>query len=68
MLTGVFAILFGLGILWNSLFLMFVFTPLFVLMNVLELKLIEEPELEMRLERPTSSTSKGCRCSSQGSG
>lgn len=52
MLTGLFAILFGLGILWNSLFLMLVFTPLFVLLNVLELKHIEEPELLRRLGEP----------------
>jgi len=49
MLTGVFIWLFGLGILLRSISLVFMFTPLFVLLNVLELKAIEEPELEKRL-------------------
>ncbi|MEJ2716863.1 MAG: hypothetical protein P8182_06945 [Deltaproteobacteria bacterium] len=49
MLTGVFMILLGLGILWQSMFLTLVCTPLFILLNVLELKAIEEPELEKRL-------------------
>lgn len=49
MLTGVFVLLFGLGILFNSFSLAFIFTPLFILLNVLELKTVEEPELEKRL-------------------
>lgn len=49
MLTGLFMILFGLGILLKSISLTFFFTPLFILLNVLELKAIEEPELEKRL-------------------
>jgi len=49
MLTAVFILLFGLGILFNSVSLVFIFTPLFILLNVLELKAIEEPELEKRL-------------------
>ncbi len=49
MLSGVFILLFGLGSVFQSIFLIFVFTPLFMLMNVLEIKTIEEPELEMRL-------------------
>ncbi len=49
MLTGVFILLFGLGILFNSVSLGFIFTPIFILLNVLELKTIEEPELEKRL-------------------
>ncbi|MFC1506046.1 methyltransferase family protein [Thermoproteota archaeon] len=49
MLTGVFILLFGFGILFRSFSLVFVFTPLFILLNVLELKVIEEPELEKRL-------------------
>jgi protein-S-isoprenylcysteine O-methyltransferase Ste14 len=52
MLTGIFIILFGIGILMNSTFLMFVFTPLFIVLNALELKYIEEPELEKRLSEP----------------
>ena len=49
MLTGVFALLFGLGALFGSISLLVVFTPLFILINVWELKVIEEPELEKRL-------------------
>jgi len=49
MLTGVFILFFGLGILFRSISLVFIFTPLFVLLNVLELRAVEEPELEKRL-------------------
>jgi protein-S-isoprenylcysteine O-methyltransferase Ste14 len=49
MLTGVFLFLFGVGFYINSFSLMFFFTPLFVLVNVWELKKIEEPELMKRL-------------------
>ena len=49
MLTGVFMILFGIGVALNSVSLVFVFTPLYVLVNVWELKKIEEPELVKRL-------------------
>lgn len=49
MLSGVFIVLFGLGILFRSVSLLFIFTPLFILLNVLELRAIEEPELERRL-------------------
>jgi protein-S-isoprenylcysteine O-methyltransferase Ste14 len=49
MLTGVFALLFGLGVLFGSVSLIVVFTPLFILINVWELKVIEEPELIKRL-------------------
>jgi len=48
MLTGVFAFLFGIGFLLHSVSMVFVWTPVFVAFNVLELKLIEEPELERR--------------------
>jgi protein-S-isoprenylcysteine O-methyltransferase Ste14 len=48
MLSGVFILLFGLGILFNSISLVFIFTSLFIFVNVLELKAIEEPELEKR--------------------
>lgn len=48
MVTGVFILLFGLGILFNSVSLVFIFTPFFILINVLELKTVEEPELEKR--------------------
>jgi protein-S-isoprenylcysteine O-methyltransferase Ste14 len=49
MLTGVFALLFGLGVFFGSVSLLFVFTPLFIFVNFWELKAIEEPELVKRL-------------------
>ena len=49
MLTGVFIFLFGLGFYINSVSIVFFFTPLYVLINVWELKHIEEPELVKRL-------------------
>jgi protein-S-isoprenylcysteine O-methyltransferase Ste14 len=49
MLTGIFALLFGFGVLLGSASLLIVFTPLFILINVWELKFIEEPELVKRL-------------------
>jgi protein-S-isoprenylcysteine O-methyltransferase Ste14 len=49
MLTGIFALLFGFGVLLGSASLLVVFTPLFILINVWELKVIEEPELIKRL-------------------
>lgn len=49
MLTGVFLFLFGIGFIFNSASLVFFFTPLYVLINVWELKKIEEPELIKRL-------------------
>jgi protein-S-isoprenylcysteine O-methyltransferase Ste14 len=49
MLTGVFILLFGLGVLFQSISLLSIFTPLFILLNILELKAIEERELEKRL-------------------
>jgi len=49
MLTGVFCLLFGFGVFFGSVSLLLVFTPLFIYINFLELKSIEEPELEKRL-------------------
>lgn len=49
MLTGVFALLFGIGVLLGSTSLLVIFTPIFILINVWELKAIEEPELLKRL-------------------
>ncbi|MDH3804707.1 MAG: isoprenylcysteine carboxylmethyltransferase family protein, partial [Gammaproteobacteria bacterium] len=49
MLTGVFLLLFGIGFAIQSLSLVLIFTPLYVLANVWELKEIEEPELIRRL-------------------
>lgn len=48
MMTGLFMVLAGIGILSGSITLTFVMTPLFVLMSILEFKYIEEPELEKR--------------------
>ena len=47
--TGVFLLLFGIGFIVNSASLVFFFTPLYVLINVWELKKIKEPELIKRL-------------------
>lgn len=49
MLTGVFILLFGIGLCMSSISLIFVFTPLYILVNIWELKQIEEPELVKRL-------------------
>jgi len=49
MMTGLFMQLFGIGIALGSLSLVFIFTPLFITINVWELKKVEEPELERRL-------------------
>jgi protein-S-isoprenylcysteine O-methyltransferase Ste14 len=49
MVTGVFVLLFGLGVLLSSISLVSIFTPLFILLNVWELKAVEERELERRL-------------------
>ena len=43
--------MFGIGFWIGSLSLILIFTPLFILANVLELKKIEEPELEKRLRQ-----------------
>ena len=48
MLTGLFILLFGVGIIFNSISLIVIFTPLFIIFNVWELKKIEEPELIKR--------------------
>jgi protein-S-isoprenylcysteine O-methyltransferase Ste14 len=49
MLSGIFILFFGLGLLLRSISLFFIVTPLFILLNVLELKGVEEPELKRRL-------------------
>ncbi|MBM3141623.1 MAG: isoprenylcysteine carboxylmethyltransferase family protein [Chloroflexi bacterium] len=48
MLLGLFLFLLGLGILLSSLSLIFIFTPLFIVLNVLYLKAVEEKELEKK--------------------
>ena len=49
MLLGFFTAFVGLGFLLHSVSLVFIWTPAFVILNVIELKLVEEPELERRL-------------------
>jgi len=72
MLTGVFLFLFGIGFSVNSVSLVFFFTPLYVLINVWEIKEIEEPELIERLgdeyieyQRHTPMFIPGCRTRSK---
>jgi len=48
MLLGLFLLMLGLGVLFGSLSLIFIFTPLFILLNVLYLKAIEEKEMEKK--------------------
>jgi protein-S-isoprenylcysteine O-methyltransferase Ste14 len=48
MLLGWIIMLFGIGILLNSISLIFIFAPLFILLNVLYLKTIEEKEMEKK--------------------
>jgi protein-S-isoprenylcysteine O-methyltransferase Ste14 len=48
MLLGLFIFMLGLGILFSSLSLIFIFTPLFIVLNVLYLKAVEEKELEKK--------------------
>ena len=48
MLLGLFIFLIGLGFLLGSLSLILVFTPIFVFINVLYLKAIEEKEMEKK--------------------
>lgn len=48
MLTGVFTALFGLGVLLSSAGMVLITVPAYGLLHVLELKLVEEPELERR--------------------
>lgn len=48
MLLGLFVFLIGLGVLFGSLSLILIFTPLFILINVLYIKAIEEKEMEKK--------------------
>ena len=48
MMTGLFMVVAGIVILFGSISLTFVMTPMFVLMSILEFKYIEEPELMKR--------------------
>ena len=49
MTTGGLIQIFGFGIICNSIIMVFITVPLLILINYLELKNIEEPELEKRL-------------------
>ncbi len=48
MLLGWIIMLFGVGILLNSISLICIFTPLFLMLNILYLKTIEEKEMEKK--------------------
>ena len=48
MILGLLLLLLGLGVLFGSLCLIFIFTPLFISINVLYLKAIEEKEMEKK--------------------
>ena len=48
MLLGWFIMLLGLGILLNSISLIFVFTPIFIVVNILYVIIIEEKEMEKK--------------------
>jgi protein-S-isoprenylcysteine O-methyltransferase Ste14 len=48
MVTGVFACLFGLGSILHSISIVLIWTPAYILLHVIELKWVEEPELERR--------------------
>ena len=49
MLSGLFIVLFGLGLVLGSLGLVCIFTPLFIVLNVWQIRALEEPELQKRL-------------------
>ena len=48
MITGLFLLFVGFGIFYNSISLTFIIAPVYLLLNYLEIKKIEEPELEKR--------------------
>jgi protein-S-isoprenylcysteine O-methyltransferase Ste14 len=48
MLTGVLGALFGLGLVLHSIGVTLIWTPAYVLLHLIELKRVEEPELERR--------------------
>lgn len=48
MVTGVFAGLFGMGFLLHSVGIVAITTPVYVLLHVVELKFLEEPDLRRR--------------------
>ena len=62
MATGVFACLFGLGFLFESVSMVFVWTPMTFGLHALALKRVEEPELELRFGLQYRSTAGVFRC------
>jgi protein-S-isoprenylcysteine O-methyltransferase Ste14 len=48
MLTGVFASLFGFGFILHSAAMVLLWTPAFLMFNLISVKVLEEPELELR--------------------
>lgn len=48
MITGLFLLYLGFGIFYNSLSLTFIIAPVYLILNYLEIKKIEEPELVKR--------------------
>lgn len=52
MVTGVFGVLFGLGLVLHSIGIALIWTPAYVLMHWIELKRVEEPELVRRFGDP----------------
>ncbi len=48
MVTGVFTVLFGIGLLAHSVSIVLIWTPLYILVHVIHLKKVEEPELALR--------------------
>ena len=48
MVSGVFTSLFGIGFMLNSISIVAIWTPLYIIAHVIELKKVEEPELEQR--------------------
>ena len=49
MTIGLFIFMFGIGFNWGSITSVFIFTPLYIILSILDFKYIEEPELEKRL-------------------
>ncbi|MCK4772846.1 MAG: isoprenylcysteine carboxylmethyltransferase family protein, partial [Candidatus Latescibacteria bacterium] len=48
MVSGLFTSLFGIGFMLNSISIVAIWTPLYIIAHVIELKKVEEPELEQR--------------------
>jgi len=48
MILGWIIMLFGIGLLLNSISLIFIFNPIFILLNILYLKAVEEREMEKK--------------------